>query len=249
MSDSKITALTALTAPTTDDLLAIVDDPAGTPVTKKITLANLIGGTSALFVSNVTVQILTSASGTYTPTAGMKKVLFIAVGPGGNGASITAVDEMSGGGGGGGTCIRLMTAAQIGASKAYTVGASSGNNTTLNTTDLVANSGSNGSASGLTTTLGTQAAGGAGGTASGGDLNIPGEAGQRGIIYDTTNGCGGAGGSSMFGAGGAESGTEAAGANGTAYGGGGGGAHCAGGVDRAGGTGAAGVIYAIEFLS
>lgn len=40
MADSKITALTALTDASSDDLLPIVDDPAGTPVTKKITVAN-----------------------------------------------------------------------------------------------------------------------------------------------------------------------------------------------------------------
>lgn len=245
MADSKITALAALTTPATEDLLAIVDDPSGTPVTKKITLANLL----TLFVSNVVVQILTSASGTYTPTAGMKKVLMIAVGPGGNGASVTAADDAGGGGGGGGCAIKLFTAADIGASKPYTVGQSSGNNTTLNTSTLVANSGSNGSATGNTTTLGAQAAGGAGGSASGGDLNIPGQPGQRAIIYSTTHGSGGAGGSSAFGNGGAQSGTEAAGNNGTAYGGGGGGAHTAGDTDRSGGSGAAGVIYAVEFLS
>lgn len=240
----KITQLTALTAPTTDDLVALVDDPAGTPVLKKTTLAQLL----ALFVSNVVVQVLSSASGTYTPTTGMKKCLMIAVGPGGNGASVTAADDAGSGGGGGGVAIKLFTAADIGANKPYTVGQSSGNNTTLNTTTLVANSGANGSATGNATALGVNTAGGAGGTASGGDLNIPGEQGQRSIIYSTTHGCGGAGGRSALGLGGGQSGTEAAGSNGTAYGGGGGGAHCAGGTDRAGGAGAAGVIYVIEFL-
>lgn len=245
MADQKITALTALTSPTTDDLLAIVDDPSGSPQTKKITILNLL----TLFLSNVVVQVLTSSSGTYTPTSGMKKVLFIAVGPGGNGADITNVDEVSGGGGGGGTCIRLMTAAQIGASKPYTVGQTSGNNTTLNTSDLVANSGSNGSASGNTATLGAQAAGGAGGTASGGDLNIPGEPGGRGVQYSTSAGKGGRGGSSAFGKGGAESGTDAAGNAGSAYGGGGSGCQTTADTNRSGGAGAAGVIYAIEFLA
>lgn len=244
MANQKITELTALTTPATEDLLGIVDDPAGTPVTKKITLANLL----TLFLSNVVVQILTSASGTYTPTSGMKKVLMIAVGPGGNGASVTAVDDAGGGGGGGGCAIKLFTAADIGSSKGYTVGQSSGNNTTLDTTLLVANSGSNGSATGNQTTLGFSSAGGAGGTASGGDLNIPGEPGMRSIIYSTTHGSGGAGGPSALGHGGAQSGTEAAGNSGTVYGGGGGGAHTAGDTDRSGGSGAAGVIYAIEFL-
>jgi len=41
MADQKITELTELTAPASIDLLAIVDDPAGTPATKKITLENL----------------------------------------------------------------------------------------------------------------------------------------------------------------------------------------------------------------
>lgn len=41
MADAKITELTALTTPAVEDVLAIVDDPAGTPVTKKITTGNL----------------------------------------------------------------------------------------------------------------------------------------------------------------------------------------------------------------
>ena len=40
MANAKITALTALTTVADEDLLPIVDDPAGTPVTKKITRAN-----------------------------------------------------------------------------------------------------------------------------------------------------------------------------------------------------------------
>lgn len=41
MADQKITALTAGTAVLTTDILAYVEDPGGTPVTKKITIANL----------------------------------------------------------------------------------------------------------------------------------------------------------------------------------------------------------------
>lgn len=43
MADQKITELTELTAPADADIVPIVDDPAGSPVTKKITRANLIG--------------------------------------------------------------------------------------------------------------------------------------------------------------------------------------------------------------
>lgn len=48
MADTKISDLTALTDPATGDILAIVDDPAGTPVTKKITVDTL----AAIFNTN-----------------------------------------------------------------------------------------------------------------------------------------------------------------------------------------------------
>jgi hypothetical protein len=41
MSDTKLADLTALTAPSGDDLLYVVDDPAGTPADRKIALDNL----------------------------------------------------------------------------------------------------------------------------------------------------------------------------------------------------------------
>jgi hypothetical protein len=41
MADAKITSLTADTTPTTDDLVVTVNDPAGTPGNKKVTLGDL----------------------------------------------------------------------------------------------------------------------------------------------------------------------------------------------------------------
>ena len=41
MANTKVSALTALTTASSDDIFLVVDDPAGTPVSKKITLANL----------------------------------------------------------------------------------------------------------------------------------------------------------------------------------------------------------------
>jgi hypothetical protein len=56
---TKITGLTALTAPSADDILPIVDDPGGSPVTKKATLANLtanrLTGADSAVVANVNV--------------------------------------------------------------------------------------------------------------------------------------------------------------------------------------------------
>ena len=43
----KISELTALTSISGGDLLVIVDDPTGTPVTKKVTVANLLGNSAA----------------------------------------------------------------------------------------------------------------------------------------------------------------------------------------------------------
>jgi hypothetical protein len=59
MADAKTSALTALTTPASVDLLLIIDDPNGTPVSKKITLVNLFDN----IPSNTTI------SGTFTASA------------------------------------------------------------------------------------------------------------------------------------------------------------------------------------
>jgi hypothetical protein len=70
MADKKITALTALTSLSSDDLLVAVDDPGGSPETKKITWANLLSslyGTANVFTTNTTTTLLTlghNSSGT-----------------------------------------------------------------------------------------------------------------------------------------------------------------------------------------
>jgi hypothetical protein len=62
----KISELTALTSISGGDLLVIVDDPTGTPTTKKVTVANLLGNSAA----NVVIQNVTPANGTITVTKG-----------------------------------------------------------------------------------------------------------------------------------------------------------------------------------
>jgi hypothetical protein len=65
MSDraKKITELTALAAPSADDLMVIVDDPSGTPVTKYVTVGNLLGNSAA---NLVIYSISTPANSTVT---------------------------------------------------------------------------------------------------------------------------------------------------------------------------------------
>jgi len=250
MPDLTIWNLVDLAAPSLDDLLVAVDDPAGTPTTKKMSGTDL----RTLTCSDVVVQVKTVGSGTYTPTAGMRKVLVIGVGGGGGGAGGINTDSAGGGGGGGGTCIRLLTAAQIGASKAYVVGAggaatSVGTATTLDTAGALLNAGGGGAGTAGATfsTVGVSVAGGAGGTASNGDLNIPGQGGERGVIYSGTTGWGGDGGGSAFGFGAAGA-NGAGGGTGTAYGSGGAGGHAATAGDQTGGAGANGILYFIEFI-
>ena len=64
MADAKISALTADTSPTSDDLTVTVNDPAGTPANRKVTLGNLV--TKAHGLSDGLVKV---ATGTMTVVA------------------------------------------------------------------------------------------------------------------------------------------------------------------------------------
>jgi hypothetical protein len=68
MSDraKKISELPALTAPVAVDLLVIVDDPTGTPITKYVTVGNLLGNSAA----NVVINNSTPANSTITVKKG-----------------------------------------------------------------------------------------------------------------------------------------------------------------------------------
>jgi hypothetical protein len=102
MADKKVTQLTALTTPTAPDLLLIVDDPNGTPVSKKITLKSLFGAVTSntVFSANVTVsgnrvQLASNVNITKTLTANTVKITFGTT-PGSNNATSVgmAVGEM-----------------------------------------------------------------------------------------------------------------------------------------------------------
>ena len=64
MADRKITELTALTSPTQKDLLYVVDDPTGTPASKKMSLYNLFGSVPAN--TSITGTITVSGNTTFS---------------------------------------------------------------------------------------------------------------------------------------------------------------------------------------
>lgn len=62
MADQKLTELAALASPTTDDLLYVVDDPAGTPASRQATIAAVLA--IAVPTGGTAGQVLTKDSGT-----------------------------------------------------------------------------------------------------------------------------------------------------------------------------------------
>jgi hypothetical protein len=83
MADKKVSQLDSLTTTAAPDLLMIVDDPTGTPVSKKITIKNLFGAVPAntVFSANVTVrgnraQFSSNVNITKTLTANTVKITY-----------------------------------------------------------------------------------------------------------------------------------------------------------------------------
>jgi hypothetical protein len=70
MADTKISALTAIDALATGDLVAVVDDPAGTPASKKATVDQVKTFTSAS-PTLVTPNLGTPSAGTLTSCTGL----------------------------------------------------------------------------------------------------------------------------------------------------------------------------------
>lgn len=207
-----------------------------------------------------------TASGTYTPSAGMIYCQIQGIGGGGGGGGIaggTAQSGGGGGGGGGGWVQVISTASAVGASQTVTIGAGGAGGT----------AGNNAGSSGGSTSVGAilQASGGSGGGGSSGNF------GQGGLGGTTTSagffaaaggagmsvtggpsasvvaGVGGAGGNSRGGAGGVgvlSASSAQPGAAGVRYGAGGSGASASNTTGTAaGGAGTAGVVWIVEFCT
>lgn len=71
MADQKITALTAKTLPLSTDIVPMVEDPGGTPVTKKVTVLDLAGYHAVCSGDAITSTTLVNIAGMSIPlTAG-----------------------------------------------------------------------------------------------------------------------------------------------------------------------------------
>jgi hypothetical protein len=218
----------------------------------------------------LTVQVF-AATGTYTPTTGMKYCIVEICGGGGGGGgaggNLANSQSVGGGGAAGGYAKSFYPASTIGANKAVTIGAfgAGGTNTggnggagTASTFGalMTANGGPGGN--GLTAQTGFYVVGGGlGGTASGGNIySTTGSNGRPGISMFLTIGAsfsimGGDGGANTLGVGGVGASGTGAGNVGKGYGcGGGGGAVAMGATPvagRAGGNGQPGYCIIFEY--
>ena len=204
-----------------------------------------------------------TATGTYTPHAKMVYCRIECVGGGGAGGGTATAGASTGspaaGGGAGSYSLKIATAADIGASKAVTIGAAgavgaagftiggSGGDTSVGSL-CIGKGGTGGGANNGS----SQATGGAGGIAGTGDVTATGESGVSAAAIPSSTGISGAGGSSRFGGGGRGvfSATSSAGEAGTGFGSGGSGGQSfnAGGA-VAGGAGTAGYVVVTEFCA
>lgn len=205
------------------------------------------GASAPAWTNILTGNVITksTASGTYTPTAGMRSVLVILTARGGSGGAGGNGSTQSSGGSGGAaqTCMRFYTAAEIGAGVSYSLGAVSANSVFSASVVLTAHYGTDGAAgSGA-----TPGANGTGGSTAAVGVCFPGGDGDYGVSSgNAANAAGVMGGASYWGgggSGGAQGGTGVAGKACGSGGGSGGGA-----TGSAGGAGAGPCITFVEFL-
>lgn len=270
MADTKLTALTYLSAFDTGGVYYTTEDTGGTPASRKIKGGVLL----ASVFKNVKLTEFTS-SGTFTADSNSIGSLVFVTGGGGGGGGAAATDSASAAGAGAGsngeTRLIYYNSTEMGATAAVTIGAAG---------TAGANTGTNGGPGGDTifNPVGTGATvtaenglggigvntvgfvfdvgGAAGPTGSGGFLISPSIGAGAGFATSPGSGnnkaLGGQGSSSYWssgGGGGASNGAAAAAGYAGAKGsGGGGGAESDNGGSAPGGPGGAGYVLVIEFL-
>ena len=120
MADKKVTALTALTAASNNDILLIVDDPLGTPISKKITVEDVFGNTTKTTLNKIHI------GSSNTNITGTSLTLY----PGSGGAACTGVVLVTNN-----SANSNISAASI-LTKGWAVVMTQGNATTQNRLDL-----------------------------------------------------------------------------------------------------------------
>ncbi len=74
MADAKLSALTGITTPVASDILYLVNDPAGTPLDRKITLTNLAAFFAGLAVFTGAFDPINAASSAITTHVGIRRI-------------------------------------------------------------------------------------------------------------------------------------------------------------------------------
>lgn len=245
-----------------------------TSVTATGAQLNYLAGLTSAPINKVAIQVITG-TGTFTPTSGAVFYLVEGVGGGGGGAGVpdpaASNARLAGGGGGAGYFRKLLTAQEMGANAAVTIGAAGpggaagANNGTAGTdtvfnpagtgATLTASGGGAGTFDGADrSVLGLYGGPGSGGGATNGDLNIAGAYGRPGLLLNVANASGavnGEGGNSFWGMGGRIN-TDGTGdgRDGSGYGAGGSGATSVNAAGtNAGGSGTIGLVIVTEFIS
>ena len=228
----------------------------------KKALENLGLGDESGYVGRLlNIQVFTS-SGTYTPTAGTKRIKVKAVGGGGagGGAVATSTGVSAGGGGGSGAYAEGYYTSgfsgltvTIGAGGASASGAVGGNGGTTSFGALIScpggGGGQIGTASNTTIAYSSQGAPGTTPTGSGLIVSGKGQPGQNGVAFGTAGiGIAGIGSPSPFGGGGTQSVNGNTGVPAISYGSGGGGTcNTPSQSAHSGGAGAPGVVIIEEY--
>ena len=192
---------------------------------------------------------------TYTKPTGINTVKVFVTGGGGQGGGYGASNDFGAGGGAGGTAIEIIDVSSLSSTVTVTVGA--GGSGAANTAD--GNAGATSSFGSYCSAAGGNGGrhgnrgdtyGGAGGAATGGNINIEGGAGNNGIDNMVTNGTDyrptwGIGGASFWGGGGRGGVYNISAATGKAFGSGGGGGATAG--NGLGAAGKQGIVVIEEY--